>query len=496
MSIIKKEFKADGTTCASCEKIIKKQAQKVDGVKKISIDYATGEGTVEYDDKKTDIDEILDSIEKKGYGCVILEREESPGLSGSSKNMGWIIAIIGVIVLGYFGLRFVEGINLPTISPAMSLGLIFIVGLLTGFHCIAMCGGFVLSYTANDAKEGRSSYRSHLFYAFGKTLSYTLIGAGFGLLGSIIAFTPLIRGVAGIIAGIFLLIFGLGMLNIFPILKKFRIHEPKFLSKFTANKADKHSRSPLIIGLLNGLFIACGPLQALYIMAAGTGSALTGAKILLVFGLGTLPGLLGFGYIATFFSSKMTHKILKASGIIVIILGLFMLNNGLMLSGSGYDIKSIMAKSTVHSGYSPATTNAPQANNVAVQKDTYQEIYMNVTADGYSPDKFILKKGVPVHWIINGIELTGCNKGIIVQKYNLNFEMTPGIQTINFTPTESGVVSWSCWMGMIPGTFVVVDDLNNAADTAAIANTQAAGAGAGGSCGTGGNGGCGCGMMR
>jgi len=463
--IIKKEFVADNMTCNSCEKIIERQAMKVKGVKSVKVDYTTGQGVVEFNDKKTDIDEILDSIEEKGYACSILERDgKAP--SKLTKTLGWIFGIIGLLLIGYFLLHFVDTIHLPQLSPTMSYWLLFAVGLLTGFHCIAMCGGFVVSYTTKDAKEGRPSYKSHLFYAFGKTLSYTIIGAIFGLIGSIIAFTPLMSGVAGILAGLFLIIFGLNMLNIFPSLRRLRLRMPKFLSKFTGEAHEKHSSSPLIIGLLNGLMIACGPLQAIYIMAAGTGSAIEGAKLLFIFGLGTLPVMLGFGYLTSYISGKATQKILKASGAIVIILGLIMLNTGLTLTGSGYDARTLMTRFTPQN---TGTSNS-QSDNIAVQKEGYQEIRMTVENNGWTPDKFILKKGVPVHWIINGVEVLSCNGGIQVPKYNLKFEILQGEQTINFTPTESGVVPWSCWMGMIPGTFVVVDDINSA-DTAKIAET-------------------------
>ena len=70
---------------------------------------------------------------------------------------------------------------------------------------------------------------------------------------------------------------------------------------------------------------------------------------------------------------------------------------------------------------------------------------------------------MPVKWIINGKEITGCNNAIQVPKYGLNFQIKPGLQTIEFTPTETGTVSWSCWMGMIQGVFIVVD---GTADTA------------------------------
>ena len=202
--------------------------------------------------------------------------------------------------------------------------------------------------------------------------------------------------------------------------------------------------------------IACGPLQAIYIMAAGTGSMIEGAKVLFIFALGTLPVMLGFGFVTSFISGKLTQKILKASGIIVIILGLFMLNTGLMLTGSGFDVNTFTAILV------PA-----QSDNIAVQKGGYQEIHMVVENNDWTPNKFVLEKGVPVHWIIDSKEGLSCNEGIQVPKYDLKFQIKPGEQEIDFTPADSGVVPWSCWMGMVPGTFVVVDDINKV-DASAI----------------------------
>ncbi|MDD1610385.1 MAG: hypothetical protein LUO95_07225 [Methylococcaceae bacterium] len=56
-----------------------------------------------------------------------------------------------------------------------------------------------------------------------------------------------------------------------------------------------------------------------------------------------------------------------------------------------------------------------------------------------------------------GKEINECNKAIVVPQYNLKFDIKKGLQTIEFTPTETGVIPWSCWMGMIPGTFIVVE---------------------------------------
>jgi uncharacterized protein len=437
---------------------------------------------VTYDEKKTDIDTILYKIEEKGYTCY----------TGGKDNrlFGWIFGILGLLVAGYFLFNLIGGIELPQLSQSMSYGLLFLVGLFTGFHCISMCGGFVVSYTTKAAQEGNKPHKSHLMYATGKTISYTLIGAIFGLIGSIIAFTPFMRGAAGILAGVFLMLFGLKMLNIFPVLRKINITTPKFIARFVGKENRKHS-SPLAIGLLNGLMIACGPLQAVYIMAAGTGSMIEGAKLLFIFGLGTLPVMVGFGYFVSIVSMKVANKIVKFSGVLVIALGIIMLNNGLVLTGSGYDFKSLVER--------PA--NSEFSGNVAVQKDGYQEIRMDVTRYGWEPDTFVLKAGVPVKWIIDGKEVNYCNNAIQVPGYNLNFDIKAGEQVIEFTPDKEGTVRWSCWMGMIPGTFIVKDDISSAdiaQEISDLPKQAAAGCGMGGGCG-GCGGGCGsptCGGIR
>jgi hypothetical protein len=277
------------------------------------------------------------------------------------------------------------------------------------------------------------------------------------------------------------------MLNLFPVLRRISIPTPRFISRFLGKR---ESSSPLVIGLLNGLMIACGPLQAIYIMAAGTGSMIEGAKLLFIFGLGTLPVMLGFGYFASFVSSKITHRLLKASGIIIIILGMLMINNGLALTGSGYDIRSVTQTISGKQGNTVAKSSLP------LTASGYQEIRMTVDSRGFTPNTFVLKRGVPVKWIIDGKQLNSCNKAIQVPAYNLKFEVKPGEQTIEFTPDKEGTIRWSCWMGMIQGVFVVKDnvDTSNPEAVEKELSSLPATAPSQGSCGGGGS--CGCGMMK
>jgi len=415
---MKQGFIAEGTTCDSCRQAVIRQAKKVEGVTAATFDLRTETGTVTFDENIADIDQILDSIEEKGFKCYILD--------GKKKDYGWVFAAAGAILIGFFLFQLSDRFSMPQITENMGYGLLFLLGLLTGFHCIGMCGGFMLSYKA--------TVRNHAAYGISKTLSYTVIGAFFGLIGSVLAFTPTMRGIAGILAGLFLLLFGLRQLNV-PFLRGFYIRAPKL-------GAHSSGKGPVAIGLLNGLMIACGPLQALYIMAAGTGSMVEGAKLMLVFALGTLPVMMGFGLV-TAKVTGLSSKIGKVSGTIVLILGLLMIKNGLALTGVSAAPTGEVIESVVDEGF--------------------QEIHMDVTSAGWEPASFVLKPGIPVRWVINGKQINGCNNAIVVPEYGLDFDIVPGEQVIEFTPDREGIVKWSCWMGMIPGQFIVEDDAEQAA---------------------------------
>jgi hypothetical protein len=175
---------------------------------------------------------------------------------------------------------------------------------------------------------------------------------------------------------------------------------------------------------------------------------------------------------------NFTKRILKISAIVVMVLGIIMLSRGMTLSGVGFNLNTVSASLVSASGQEAVNIT----NNI-------QHINMTVDAGGWTPDTFVLKKGVPVEWDINVKQLTSCNKEIIVQAYNLDIKLKPGLNVVNFTPTQEGTVSWSCWMGMIPGTFIVKSniDLNSTQQVQAALNSAPAPKKSGG-CGCGGGG--------
>lgn len=464
---MKIEFYAN-MTCASCEKTITKSLDKVKGIKKVSVDYVTEKVVVDYNPKLISKDTILETVENSGYSCSLEKKKKN--------ILNYAIGLVFLVIGAFLIFNLYTQIQIPDINSGnASLLIVLVIGLITGLHCVSMCGGMVLSYTANN--KSKSKILPHLKYGAGKTISYAVIGGLFGLLGSFITFTPAIKAGAAILAGTFLIIFGLNMLNIFPILRKIRIGGPSIRTK---------SSDPFVIGVFNGFLLACGPLQAMYVLAASIGGFWNGFMILMMFGLGTLPALFGFGYLASHMGHGMQKKFLKISGVLIIILGIIMFNRGLALNGSSLSFESIKQQALSGAG----------ANNDAsiAMEGEFQVIEMHVTNRGWEPDKFVLKKGVPVKWKIYGDQINGCNNEIVVKQYGLRIPVKPGLQEITFTPTESKIVSWSCWMGMISGTFIVQDDVGSASDIAAALNTVPQNTG-GGSCGASG-GGCGCGGAR
>lgn len=446
MAIITQQFSVGGMQCPGCESIIEEAVSRIHGVQRVRADYAKEVVEIAFDRRKAAADQFVEVITQAGYSCA----------SKSPDHRRHVVRTLLAVLIGSSGIALIiwagqwaATIHLPAFDQHLSYGLLFLVGLLTGFHCVGMCGGFVLGYTARNAALGRHSFaQSHLMYGLGKTLSYTVIGGLFGLLGSVIAFTPMLRGVAGVVAGLFLILMGLSMLKVFPALR-LGLRMPGFLQRFIRGEARRH-RSPLAIGLLNGLMIACGPLQAMYVMAAGTGSFAEGAKRLFVFGVGTLPILLGFGMMASLVSHRATEKILKLSAVFVMMIGLIMVNRGLTLTGTGYDLNTLSAVARVE-----VARWVDLLRERLPLEEGYQVIHMAVTNRGYQPDTFVLRQGMPVRWVIDVRELTYCNRRITVPALNLDIELVEGEQTIEFVPREAGVIPWSCWMGMLPGSFVV-----------------------------------------
>ena len=438
----KEVFKVEGMTCISCSSRIEKELAKIKGVIDIKASFSKGIAECIYDENYLSIDEIIKVIEKAGYRVQTTE--------GSSNVRNELIRVleIGLIiyaiysVMKYFGLTNIFYI-FPEAKADMEYSILFILGMFTSIHCIAMCGGInlsqCLSYRESHSEKVRGGWlwaiKPSLLYNGGRVISYTLLGGIIGGLGSVISFSATAKGTIQIIASIFMVIMGLNMLNIFPWLRKFNPRMPKALMhKFPIGTKNS---SPLYIGMLNGL-MPCGPLQAMQLYALSTGDPLKGAFSMFLFSIGTVPLMLGLGVLSTVLSHKFSRKIMSVGAVLVIILGISMFNSGLSLSGIA------MPRVTLNQNSSKARI-----------EDGIQIVETTLMPGQYSP--ITVQKGIPVKWIIKAEKgsINGCNNRIFIPQYNIEKRFQLGENIIEFTPEEEGTFTYSCWMGMI-GSYITV----------------------------------------
>lgn len=447
MNLKREKIKVYEMTCTSCEGRVEKSIKKLEGVLNAKADYAGQYVNVEYDDGLCSTEKIKAAINSAGY---------STQSSKDYKFMGILIIVAAIILLGLK----TSGFDMEAKLSNASYAVLFIVGVLTSIHCVGMCGGIMLSQSLSKESNNKlEAIRPALLYNIGRVVSYTILGGIVGAIGSVFSLSITMKAFMQIFAGAFMIIMGFNMAG-FKAFRKFNIKLPGSICRIK-NK----SGSSFVIGLLNGL-MPCGPLQTMQLFALGTGSAAKGALSMFVFSIGTVPLMLTFGALSGLLSKGYTKKILKFSGVLIIVLGLIMGNRGFALAGININPLTAVASNTkgLLGGNSSSSSNANIAK--ATLQDGVQVINMTADNNGYTPNAFYVQKGVPVKWIVDGKELNSCNNAIVARDLDLEWKLKKGQNTKEFTPGDKDI-NFSCWMGMIRGVIKVVDNLDSVDTTKA-----------------------------
>ena len=137
-------------------------------------------------------------------------------------------------------------------------------------------------------------------------------------------------------------------------------------------------------------------------------------------------------------------------GLVVLVLGVFNLQSGLTLAG--FTLPEWGSDSEVTGTVSE--NNAPVEIEIA---DGKQIVRMDQVAGGYEPDVLTVKKGIPVRWVITSKNQYTCAAFINMPAIGIQQPLTAGENIIEFTPTKTGKLPFTCSMGMYSGVFNVVD---------------------------------------
>ena len=467
----KHTFKVKGMHCRSCEITIEREFMKIDGVHQVDVSLSTGLATIKTDQTLPSIKRLQEAVAPHGYSIephTIMSSEGRARHKDSIKNTPtektntWSLigTFIIVIFLGKILMRF--GLFLPnvSISESTSLVAIFFMGLIAASSsCVAVSGGLLLASVNTYRQRYGESARPImpvLIFVLGRIISYGVLGGFIGFIGKSMALPPLAVGGITILAASYMFIMGLDMLHIAPtFIKRILPRMPKRLAhKLMDQQESSHPAAPFLLGAAT-FFLPCGFTQALQLYALTTGSVIQSAALLGVFALGTAPSLILLGWAANSLKGMAGKFFYQLAGAAVIVLGFWNFQNGLTIAG--YPLSWPSVNFSLNTNGNEATAAAPGV--VADYDGNAQTINMGMNLAGYDPNEFVLRKGVPTRWIIDGSNARGCISVIQIPKLRLQRRLTSGQNIIEFNPTETGALSFSCGMGMYRGVFNVVDNI-------------------------------------
>lgn len=454
--------------CKSCEILVEDQLKEVKDVRKVVVNHQKDTAEIYYHGNSPDLEAIKTAITKAGYS---VGKEETKGWFSKNKADYKELGMAALFLVGlYFilkGLGLTSLNILPSNDGGITVSLVLLIGLTAGFStCMALVGGLVLGLSARHNElhpeaTPLEKFRPHLFFNLGRVIGYAFLGGLLGLLGSAIQLSTFSLGVLTIIVGLIMLIMGLQLIEIFPWAHKLKLTLPKGLSRVLGiggHQKEYSHKSSTILGA-STFFLPCGFTQAMQVIAISTGSFFYGGVVMGLFALGTVPGLLSLGGLTSAVKGAFAQKFFKFAGLVVLLFALFNISNGLGLTGWNL----------AYGQTANVNINDP---NVTLENGV-QVVRMKQSANGYSPNNFTIKQGVPVKWVIDSQSQFSCASSIVMPKYNIRKNLVKGENIIEFTPKEIGRIPFSCSMGMYTGVFNVVDKNGNGANSATPTNSSA-----------------------
>ena len=210
----------------------------------------------------------------------------------------------------------------------IALVTLFLAGLIGSGHCVVMCGGIAM---ALGAAPGGSRLLRSILYQLGRLTSYGLAGGLVGAIGSAslsLATTrwyEILRLATALVVVLIGLRLAFGSGSQMQWLKgPERIGARIWRSVFPiAQKC--LPRAPLLRSFVVGLFwgwLPCGLVYSALLAAAVAGSGTQGAAVLLAFGAGTVPAMLGIGLVGSRLP-KPTGAFARLVGAVIVACGLW-----------------------------------------------------------------------------------------------------------------------------------------------------------------------------
>lgn len=339
-----------------------------------------------------------------------------------------------------------------------NLWVIFLTGLTVGgLTCLAVQGGLLASVIA--AREGeevkkkinaRDTIAPTIAFIAAKFVSYTVLGFLLGTFGSTIGINGTVQTIMQFLAGLYMIIIALNLLDVHPIFRYAVIQPPRFLTRRLRNQSkSKALFAPAILGMMT-IFIPCGTTLAMEALAISSASAFSGALIMAVFILGTAPLFFGIGWLTSVLGDNFRGKFLKIAAVALIFLGFTSLKGAMI--ALNFPIQIPLGGSSLQK-----ENTATNASKRYSEEKVTNDIEIMVTAQGYTPEYLKVKKGEPVHLKVVAKDAYSCASAFRIPSLGIRKDLSVNeTYDVTFTPAEAGQIRFTCSMGMYSGVIEVL----------------------------------------
>lgn len=310
-----------GMTCRPCEDTILEALLSQRGVLHAEVSYWDARVSVTYDPE---------IVSEQSLGAVLTRAGYPPCASASGGRRLELLTGAAVLLL-FFLLPRLPLPAIPQVQAGANLAFLFLVGLVTGTHCICMCGGILLSQTAApDLRSQRhSSWKALALYQAGRLCASTLLGVLFGSLGTVFSYSVKLKSMLYTLSGAAVLFIGVCTWGIVPAFRRIQAQLPA-LCRIPANARRVTHGKPFLVGILNAL-LPCAASGTMWLYVASTGNALKGGISMLVWCLGTLPIMGIFALVGNALPKKGTAWFQRFGVVWMLVMGLRMAWKGLSL---------------------------------------------------------------------------------------------------------------------------------------------------------------------
>lgn len=361
----------------------------------------------------------------------------------------WVSAI-GVVMIGVVLYRMIQSTgvidDIGSNSANVTFGVALLIGVVASLSsCTATVGGMVIAFAQKYIKTTTPSLRDtvkpHIAFHIGRIGGFFVLGGLLGMIGGTVHISNGAVAVFNVMIAVIMAWLGLNILGLVPSIARIGIRMPEKMTNtwHAVSGSDRHE-TPFVLGGLS-FFLPCGFTQSMQLFALASGSAWIGGASMALFAIGTMPALLSLGVASSWSSAHDGRIFKKVAGLVVLLFAVSTFTAGHALWGSSLSV---------------GADNGSAADiNETAPTGQEQVVRMKIVATGFDPEVIEIKKGVPVKWIIGTDQTGGCTSRIIIPSLGIEKDITIGENVVYFTPTKSGELPFSCWMGMVRGKFVV-----------------------------------------